>query len=192
MLYIHGSLEEGSGHQPLRPSGHLARKLNTIFVSIDYRLNAFGFLTLDLLANSNANSSHGNYGLWDVIEGIHWIKKNIAAFGGDSKKLTVFGPDGDLILSLISNYEYSSLIQNAWILESRFLNRKSFAQQSKISRKNFLSKTNCSTVDCLKNLSGNEVLDIFRLNQIRAENISFIVSDGMKIFKSIFITVSRF
>lgn len=182
MLYIHGGVEEGSGNQPLRPSGHLARKLDLVFVSINYRLNSFGFLALDLLANSNANSSLGNYGLWDVIVAIQWINNNIASFGGDPNKLTIFGPDGDIIMALISNNEYSAFVKNAWILQSKVYYRQSFAKQSKFYRKNFLLKTNCSTVDCLKNMSGREIILIYEMNSRKTANNSLIVYDGKKYF----------
>jgi len=186
IVYIDGGLQRGSGQKPFRPNGYLAQKMNSVFVSINYRLNAFGFLALDLLANSNANSSHGNYGLWDVIVAIQWVRDNIKAFGGDQNKITVFGPDGDIIMCLINNSDYSSLINSAWILESKFHNRISFSQQSKIHRKNFLLKTNCSSVDCLINLSGKEVLELFHHNSIQNNTNSLIVFDG-KIFFSILI-----
>jgi len=180
MLYIDGGLQEGSGYQPFRPNGYLAQKINSVFVSINYRLNAFGFLALDLLANSNANSSHGNYGLWDVIVAIQWVRDNIKAFGGDKNKITVFGPNGDIIMCLINNSEYSHLINSAWILQSTFRNRITFSQQSKIHRKHFLSKTNCSSVECLRNLSAKQVLQLFHHNLIQNNTYSLIVYDGIK------------
>src|SRR4051812_23788944 len=111
MVWIHGGfLQFGNGHQPgLRPSGKLAKKTNTVYVSFNYRLHALGFLALDQLANSGANSSLGKYGLWDMTVALSWVQKNIKAFGGDPKKVTVFVPDGGAasILALRSNPEAS-------------------------------------------------------------------------------------
>lgn len=58
---------------------------NVVFVSFNYRLGAFGFLsTEDKLAS-------GNWALKDQVLALKWVKDNIAAFGGDSNRITIFG-----------------------------------------------------------------------------------------------------
>ena len=68
----------------------LARK-GVVFVSINYRVGQLGFLAHPELSAESPNHVSGNYGLLDQIAGLQWVKKNIAAFGGDPDKVTIFG-----------------------------------------------------------------------------------------------------
>jgi len=62
-----------------------------VFVSVNYRLGVFGFLAHPALANESPHHASGNYGLMDQIAALRWIQRNIAAFGGDSRRVTIFG-----------------------------------------------------------------------------------------------------
>ncbi|XP_045195524.2 acetylcholinesterase-like, partial [Mercenaria mercenaria] len=64
---------------------HLATHGNVIVVTLNYRLSVWGFLT------TGDKSAPGNYGLWDQHMAIKWVHDNIAAFGGDTEKVTIFG-----------------------------------------------------------------------------------------------------
>lgn len=57
-----------------------------ISVSLNYRLNAFGFLALRELSLNDVRGVSGNYGFIDQILGLQWIQKNIKAFGGDPNR----------------------------------------------------------------------------------------------------------
>jgi para-nitrobenzyl esterase len=63
---------------------------NAIFVSINYRLGAYGYLALSEL-NSASPHAAGNYGLLDQIAALKWVKANIGAFGGDAHNITIDG-----------------------------------------------------------------------------------------------------
>ena len=52
---------------------------------------ALGFLSLPELSAENERGISGNYGLLDMVEGLKWVKENIAAFGGDPAKVTIMG-----------------------------------------------------------------------------------------------------
>ena len=73
--------------------GERIARRGVILVSVNYRLNAFGFLAHpDLTAEAEAHGEIGtNFGLLDQRAGIAWVKRNIAAFGGDPENITVFG-----------------------------------------------------------------------------------------------------
>ncbi|CAG2115636.1 unnamed protein product [Medioppia subpectinata] len=163
MVWIHGGfLQFGSGHQPgLKPNGKLAIKTNTVYLSLNYRLHAFGFLALDLLANNTKEST--NFGLMDVILALQWIQLNINSFGGDNRKVTLFGADSGaaLILALMSNHNYRSLYYAGWLIDPAVYFDKSIASASKDNRKGFLKRTNCKTTDCLRSLSAQHVIHAF-------------------------------
>lgn len=62
-----------------------------VFVSMNYRLGALGFLAHPGLSKESPEHSSGNYGLQDQIAALRWIRRNIAAFGGDPARVTIFG-----------------------------------------------------------------------------------------------------
>jgi len=91
MVWIHGgALTRGSGSTASYDGEALAAK-GVVVVTINYRLGVFGFLAHpDLTAESDVHSS-GNYGILDQIAALDWVHNNIAAFGGDPKRVTIFG-----------------------------------------------------------------------------------------------------
>ncbi|CAN0242274.1 unnamed protein product [Lampetra fluviatilis] len=84
MVYIHGgSYMEGTGN--MFDGSVLASYGNVIVVTINYRLGVLGFLS------THDQSARGNFGLLDQIQALRWISDNIAGFGGDPQRVTVFG-----------------------------------------------------------------------------------------------------
>lgn len=91
MFWIHGGAYQlGKGSGTLYDGKKLAEH-GVIVVSINYRLGPLGFLALPQLTAESPNGSSGNYGLLDQQAGMKWVQKNIAAFGGDPSKVTIFG-----------------------------------------------------------------------------------------------------
>ena len=91
MVWIHGGgFLVGSAAWPEYHGAHLASK-GVVLVSINYRLNAFGYFTHPALSESSPQRVSGNYGLLDQIAALAWVKRNIAAFGGDPDNVTLFG-----------------------------------------------------------------------------------------------------
>ncbi len=90
MVWIHGGgLSTGSG-QEYDGTG-LIQSGNVVFVSFNYRLGLLGFMGLPALAAEDPHHSSGNYGLLDQQAAIAWVRQNIAGFGGDPAKITIFG-----------------------------------------------------------------------------------------------------
>jgi para-nitrobenzyl esterase len=91
LYWIHGGgFVLGAASQPLYDGEELAR-LGCVVVSINYRLGLFGFLAYPALSGESSDKVSGNYGLLDQIEGLRWVQRNIAAFGGDPQRVTIFG-----------------------------------------------------------------------------------------------------
>jgi para-nitrobenzyl esterase len=87
-VWIHGgAFVAGSSAAPLYDGTSFARD-DVVFVSINYRLHALGFLYLDELFGAEGS---GNCGLLDQVAALEWVRDNIAAFGGDPDNVTIFG-----------------------------------------------------------------------------------------------------
>jgi para-nitrobenzyl esterase len=89
MVWIHGGAWT-SGAGGIYQGEDLARK-GVVVVTINYRLGVFGFLAHPELTKESAHHSSGNYALLDQIAALRWVKANIAAFGGDPSRVTIFG-----------------------------------------------------------------------------------------------------
>jgi para-nitrobenzyl esterase len=102
LVWIYGGgFSFGSTAEPVYNGEKLAKK-GVILVSIAYRVGALGFLAHPELSAENENHVSGNYGLLDMIAGLEWIQKNIAAFGGDPNKVTIFGESaGGIAVSML-------------------------------------------------------------------------------------------
>src|SRR5690348_9979489 len=91
MVWIHGGAYVlGSANQPLYNGRRLAADGGVVVVTVNYRLGAFGFLDLSSFSTSRRRFE-SNIGLRDVMAALHWVQDNIAAFGGDPDRVTVFG-----------------------------------------------------------------------------------------------------
>ncbi len=94
MFYIHGgAYNHGSGSSPWYDGRALARHGDVVVVSVNHRLNAFGYLYLHRLAPEQFPDS-GNCGQLDLVLALKWLRDNIAAFGGDPDRVLAFGQSG--------------------------------------------------------------------------------------------------
>lgn len=100
MFYIHGgAYANGSGSDPMYDGTKLCNDYDVVAVTINHRLNAFGYLYLARLERE-INSSHGKYaysgnvGQLDIILALKWVKENISQFGGDPNQIMAFGQSG--------------------------------------------------------------------------------------------------
>lgn len=88
LLYIHGeSYDWGSGN--LYDGSVLASYTDQVVVTINYRLGVLGFLNANISPHTKARVA--NYGLMDQLAALHWVKENIALFGGDPGNVTLMG-----------------------------------------------------------------------------------------------------
>lgn len=91
LFWIHGGgYTMGAASQPLY-DGTLLAEPGAVVVSINYRLGPFGFLAHPALSQESPRKTSGNYGILDQIEALRWVQRNIAAFGGDPGRVTIFG-----------------------------------------------------------------------------------------------------
>ncbi|MGB6131510.1 MAG: carboxylesterase family protein [Acidobacteriaceae bacterium] len=90
LVWVHGGGNvEGSGEWP--PLGVNLAKTGVVVVSFNYRLGAFGFFTYPGLDAESEHRASGNYGHLDQIAALQWVRRNIARFGGDPRRVTIAG-----------------------------------------------------------------------------------------------------
>ncbi|MEO6040778.1 MAG: carboxylesterase family protein [Croceibacterium sp.] len=93
MVYFHGgAYAGGTAFDPLTWGGKLAAAQDVVVVTVNHRLNAFGYSWLKPFGAGYADS--GNLGQLDLIAALRWVRANIAAFGGDPARVMVFGQSG--------------------------------------------------------------------------------------------------
>lgn len=94
MLYLHGGgVQEWYGSDYEYCGDGFCRN-GCILVTINYRLNVFGYYAHPELAEESGHNASGNYGMMDQIQALIWIRENIVGFGGDPDNITLFGQSG--------------------------------------------------------------------------------------------------
>jgi para-nitrobenzyl esterase len=94
MVWLHGGgFAYGSGAWPSYDGGNLAKRGDVVVVTLNHRLNAFGYLELADIGGPDFAKS-GNVGMLDIVAALEWVRDNIAAFGGDAGNVTIFGESG--------------------------------------------------------------------------------------------------
>jgi para-nitrobenzyl esterase len=92
MVWIHGgAFMIGAGSTPWYNGSFLARRGDVVVVTINYRLGPFGYLHLAEVLPDEAVAGSGNNGSRDQVAALRWVRNNIAAFGGDPERVTIFG-----------------------------------------------------------------------------------------------------
>jgi para-nitrobenzyl esterase len=91
LVYFYGGgFVAGDGSEPRYDGESMAQK-GIVALTVNYRLGLFGFLAHPELSRESGKNASGNYGLMDQRAALQWVQQNIAAFGGDPKKVTIAG-----------------------------------------------------------------------------------------------------
>jgi para-nitrobenzyl esterase len=99
MVWIYGgAYTEGAGSTPYNHGDTFAAS-GVVYVSFNYRLGSLGFLAHPELTKESPHGASGNYALTDTLEALRWVKRNIAAFGGDPANVTIFGESAGAAIS---------------------------------------------------------------------------------------------
>ena len=170
MVFIHGGgYFMGAGASPWYFGDRLSANGDVIVVTINYRLNAFGFFAHEELAKEDPNKSTGNYGTLDQVAALKWVKGNIDNFGGDPGNVTIFGESagGWSICAMMATPLASGLFQKA-ILESGGCEAVWPIEKGFESGRWAAGKLGCAANDlsCLRGKSAGEILDKIEINPI--------------------------
>jgi len=171
MVWIYGgAFRFGEGSNPLYEGTSLAQR-GVVVVTFNYRLGPFGFLAHPLLSKESEHNSSGNYGLLDQIAALQWIQKNIAAFGGDPARVTIFGQSAGAtsVICLMASPLTTGLFQRA-ISQSMYesaawtdIGQNKYGQEPQEKMGEQLAKDlGCDTaadpIACMRAKSADEVL----------------------------------
>lgn len=121
VFYIHGgAYNNGSGSDPLYDGSALCRRGDVVVVTVNHRLNVFGYLYLAQLGDSRFADS-GNAGQLDLVQALHWVRQHAAEFGGDAGNITVVGQSGGgaKIATLMAMPAARGLFQRAWTMSGQ-------------------------------------------------------------------------
>jgi para-nitrobenzyl esterase len=163
-VYIYGGgFQSGGTACPIYDGTATAQK-DVVFVSINYRVGVFAFLAHPELTKEAPYQSSGNYGLLDMIAALNWVKENIAAFGGDPKKVTIGGQSAGafavnfLCASPLAKGLFRSAIAESGgsILASSLRPSLKLADAEKIGVK-FANDLQCADIAALRNKSSEEI-----------------------------------
>jgi para-nitrobenzyl esterase len=95
MVWFHGGgYSAGSANWKMYDGANLAAKHDVVVVTVNHRLNVFGYLYLAGLGGGEKYAHSSNVGMLDIIASLEWVRDNIGAFGGDPGNVTIFGQSG--------------------------------------------------------------------------------------------------
>jgi para-nitrobenzyl esterase len=176
-----GGFSSGSAACAVYDGEEMSKK-GIIFVSINYRVGVLGFLVHPELNNESENKVSGNYGLLDQVAALKWINRNIEAFGGDPKKVTIAGQSAGsmsvcyLVASPLTKGLFRGAIAQSGGILTNFMNRNlADAEKAGLS---FMEKMKALNISDLRKKSAEELF-------AAGGNFSP-VSDGFMIPKDVF------
>ena len=181
MVWVHGGSDVCDGTANPRNWGDQFVKVHpeVVFVSINYRLGLLGFLDLSQLPDGKDFLRSGNLGILDQVEALRWIKRNIAAFGGDPDNVTLFGHSaGAGSVSLLASIDDAQGLFRRIIAQSGSVAFTSSREDCQRLTKRVLDATGAKTVADLQALSLDELT---ALNDKVGDFFRFPERDGVMI-----------
>lgn len=181
MFYIHGGSNK-AGWSGQYPGAMLAQEQHAVVVTINYRMNLFGWFRHPALRTGDAVADSGNYGTLDLIQGLKFVHKNIAAFGGNPDNVTISGQSagGSDALSLLVSPLAKGLFHKAMVFSSivRGTDTGSSETFTKVLLENLVVKdgyaTDVASADTFLAAKGNAWIKSYLQNKTAAQLTSML------------------
>ncbi|KAI9578538.1 hypothetical protein GQX74_009112 [Glossina fuscipes] len=163
ILFIHGESYEWNSGNPYDGS-ELAAHGNVVVVTINFRLGIFGFLK-----TGGKESAQGNFGLMDLVAGLHWLKENLPAFGGDPQSITLLGHGTGAALAniLVVSPVASDLVQRSVLVSGSALSTWAIQKNPLFVKRRVAEQTGChgdmlydDLAPCLRTKSVAQLLSV--------------------------------
>ncbi len=160
MVWLHGGgFTSGNGSYSIYNGANMARRYDVVMLSVNHRLNSFGFLYLPEIGGAKfANAA--NVGILDVVTALQWVRENISSFGGDPDNVTIFGQSGGAgkVSTLLAMPSAKGLFHKAIIQSGANLAGIPKADATK-NAQTLMSKLNVKTVEQLQQVPMQTLID---------------------------------
>lgn len=171
-FWIHGGGFSGGYGSELEFDGEAYCKKGVILVTINYRVNIFGFFAHPWLDAENERQISGNYGILDQIAALKWVEENIGNFGGDKENITVFGQSAGSMSTqvlcsskLTGNLISKAILQSGISCEEEILATPTLKEEEEIG-KEFVALSGKTSLEELRAMSTEELFEVeCRLNE---------------------------
>src|SRR5262245_39569295 len=153
MVWLHGGgFASGNGCYTMYDGANLARRHDVVAITVNHRLNAFGYLYITEIGGQKYEQS-GNLGQMDIIAALQWVKENISKFGGDPNSVTIFGQSGGAgkVSTLMAMPAAKGLFHRA-IIQSGAALRGTPKETATKNAEAFMAKVGAKTVDQLQSM----------------------------------------
>ncbi|KAF9166701.1 hypothetical protein DFQ26_007158 [Actinomortierella ambigua] len=162
MFYIHGgSFTSGTGSDPAFSPGNLSSRGQVVVVTFNYRLGVFGFFERED-AGVPRTQVPGNQGVRDMLVALKWVQDNVASFGGDPSRVTIFGESagGHAVRTLLSMPEAAKGLFHAAISQSDPIDLpfNKVKTASTVVSGGLMTLLGCSDVACVRSKSVQEIM----------------------------------
>ena len=166
LVYFYGGgFVAGDGSEP-RYDGESMAKRGIVAVTVNYRLGVFGFMAHPELTKESPKKASGNYGFLDQAAALRWVKKNIAAFGGDPNKITIAGESAgsysvsaQMASPLAKNLIAGAIAESGSLLS---LQKTMGLAQAEESGEKFATTLEAQSLAALRALPANQLLEATR------------------------------
>jgi para-nitrobenzyl esterase len=175
LVWIYGGgLSSGSANCAIYDGEEMAKK-GVVFVSINYRVGVLGFMAHPELSKESGHNTSGNYGFYDQVAALKWVKNNIAAFGGNPDNVTIAGQSAGafsinalIATPLAKGLFHKAIAQSGGILSSRTGQDLATAEKQgellmQKAKATSLAELRSKSADELQTLSNNQALGRFGL-----------------------------
>jgi len=159
MVWLHGGgFTSGNGSYSIYDGANLARKREVVSVSINHRLNSFGYLHLAGVGGAKYAQA-SNAGMLDIIAALQWVRENIANFGGDPNNVTIYGQSGGAgkVSTLLAMPGAKGLFHRAIIQSGSTLRAVSVADATATAQA-VMTKLNVKTADDLQKVPMEQLI----------------------------------
>jgi len=164
-----GGLSSGSANCDIYDGQEMAEQ-GIVYVSLNYRVGVFGFMAHPELSAESGHNASGNYGFMDQLQGLKWIRENIAAFGGDPENVTIagqsagsFSVNAQIASPLAKGYFQKAICQSGGILGNRL---RQELDDAEAQGEKFMKAAGASSIGELRRLPADKLQELSNSQEI--------------------------